>query len=155
MYSENQRRTMRTIEADVGCKFERIAAPQMEEVLHASTAAAKAVIQRVNPEVSKVFLSTAERLLEKEGPAAFAAALAHMSGFSQLPAPRSLITHEEVMIGWAFLERAGLEVGWACTCYMLPATEAFVFCFYMVRILELTNLDEREFVLMKAWLYRV
>ncbi|KAG0615496.1 hypothetical protein M758_5G046000 [Ceratodon purpureus] len=95
MYSENQRRTMRNIEVDVGCKFERIGAPQMEEVLHASSSAAKAVIQRVHPEVSKVFLSTAESLLEKEGPAAFAAALAHLSGFSQLPAPRSLITHEE------------------------------------------------------------
>lgn len=93
---------MRNIEADVGCKFERIGAPHMEDVLHASSAAAKAVIQRVHPEVSKVFLSTAETLLEKEGSAAFAAALAHLSGFSQLPAPRSLITHEEVMIGQAF-----------------------------------------------------
>lgn len=93
---------MRNIEADVGCKFDRIGAPQMEEVLHASSSAAKAVIKRVHPEVSKVFLSTAERLLEKEGPSAFAAALAHLSGFTQLPAPRSLITHEEVMIFQAF-----------------------------------------------------
>lgn len=98
MFSENQKRTMRNIEMDVGCKFTLMSPPQMEEVLQASSKAAKAVIQRVNPDVANVFLSTAEKLLEKEGPGAFAAALAHLSGFSQLPAPRSLITHEEGLI---------------------------------------------------------
>lgn len=96
MHSNQQLRTMRTIENDVGCKFETIGAPHMEEVLHASSVAATALVKRVHPDVAQIFLPTAEMLLAKEGTSALAAALAHLSGFSQLPAPRSLITHEEV-----------------------------------------------------------
>lgn len=98
MYSDKQIRTMKNIENDVGCKFERIGAPHMDDVLQASSQAATAVIRRVDPEVAKIFLPTAEALLAKQGISALAAALAHLSGFSQLPAPRSLITHEEVLL---------------------------------------------------------
>ncbi|KAG0569832.1 hypothetical protein KC19_6G118900 [Ceratodon purpureus] len=95
MYSDRQTRTMRLIERDVGCKFTRIGAPRVEDVLKASSESATAVIKRVHPEVAEVFMSTAEELLNEQGPTAFAAALAHLAGFTQLPASRSLITHEE------------------------------------------------------------
>jgi len=87
---------MRLIEKDTGCKFTRIGAPRVEDVLKASSESATEVIKRVHPEIVEVFMPTAEELLKEQGPTAFAAALAHLAGFSQLPASRSLITHEEV-----------------------------------------------------------
>jgi ATP-dependent RNA helicase DDX21 len=96
MYSDRQVRTMRLIERDVGCKFTRISPPRVEDVLKASGESATEVIKRVHPEVAQVFMPTAEELLKDQGPSAFAAALAHLAGFTQLPASRSLITHEEV-----------------------------------------------------------
>lgn len=96
MYSDRQFRTMKLIERDVGCKFTKISPPRVEDVLRASSESATEVIKRVHPEVAQVFMSTAEELLKEQGPTAFAAALAHLAGFTQLPASRSLITHEEV-----------------------------------------------------------
>lgn len=98
MYSDRQVRTMRLIERDVGCKFTRIGPPRVEDVLKASSESATAAIKRVHPDVAEVFLPTAEALLESDGTAAFAAALAHLAGFTQLPTSRSLITHEEVCL---------------------------------------------------------
>ncbi|XP_024362565.1 DEAD-box ATP-dependent RNA helicase 3B, chloroplastic [Physcomitrium patens] len=95
MYSDRQTRTMRLIERDVGCKFTKISAPRVEDVLKASTESATDVIKRVHPEVAEVFMPTAEELLKEQGPHAFAAALAHLAGFTQLPTSRSLLTHEE------------------------------------------------------------
>ncbi|KAG0625387.1 hypothetical protein M758_2G051100 [Ceratodon purpureus] len=95
MYSDRQFRTMKLIERDVGCKFTKISPPRVEDVLRASSESATEVIKRVHPEVAQVFMSTAEELLKEQGPTAFAAALAHLAGFTQLPASRSLITHEE------------------------------------------------------------
>jgi ATP-dependent RNA helicase DDX21 len=95
MYSDRQVRTMRLIERDVGCKFTRIGPPRVEDVLKASSESATAAIKRVHPDVAEVFLPTAQALLEEDGTAAFAAALAHLAGFTQLPTSRSLITHEE------------------------------------------------------------
>ena len=96
MYSDKQYRTMRLIERDVGCKFTKITPPRVEDVLKASSETATEAIKRVDPEVALVFMPTAEELLKEQGPSAFAAALAHLAGFTQLPASRSLITHEEV-----------------------------------------------------------
>lgn len=96
IYSDRQVRTMRLIERDVGCKFTKISAPRIEDVLRASSESATEAIKRVHPEVTQVFMPTAEEILKDEGPRAFAAALAHLAGFTQLPASRSLITHEEV-----------------------------------------------------------
>lgn len=96
MYSDRQVRTMRLIERDVGCKFTRIGPPLVEDVLKASSESDTEVIKRVHPGAAEVFLPTAEALLEEQGTAAFAAALAHLAGFTQLPTSRSLITHEEV-----------------------------------------------------------
>ncbi len=96
MFTDRQLRTMRLIERDVGCKFERVAPPNAEDVMNASSEQATEVIRRVHPQLREVFMPTAELLLAQQGPSALAAALAHLSGFSQPPSARSLITHEEV-----------------------------------------------------------
>ncbi|KAH9546848.1 hypothetical protein CY35_11G003000 [Sphagnum magellanicum] len=101
MFTDRQLRTMRLIERDVGCKFERVGPPNAEDVMHASSEQATEVIRRVHPQLTEVFMPTAELLLAQQGPSALAAALAHLSGFSQPPSARSLITHEE---GWTTLK---------------------------------------------------
>ncbi|KAH8966435.1 hypothetical protein BDL97_03G025500 [Sphagnum fallax] len=97
MYTDQEMRTMRLIEREIGCKFEQIGLPAVKDVMRASNDQVTHLIKHVNPDLAKEFLQTAESLLEEQGPDAFAAALAHMSGFSQLPPSRSLLTHEPGM----------------------------------------------------------
>eukprot|EP00249_Psilotum_nudum_P023058 c28735_g1_i1 orf=588-3083(-) len=101
MHLGQQRKTVRLIERDVGCQFERINPPTVYDVLRASSQQAKAVLNKVHPELRAVFLPTAEGLLKEQGPEALAAAMAHLSGYTQPPASRSLITYEE---GWITLQ---------------------------------------------------
>lgn len=96
MYTDSQLRTLRLIERDVGCKFERVPLPSTDQVLQASADRVAESLERVHPELADVFLPTAERLLADKGPLALAAAIAHLSGFSKPPVARSLLTHEEV-----------------------------------------------------------
>lgn len=96
MHADSQIRTVRTIERDIGCKFEIISAPSSHDVLRASSDQARDALSKVHPELKAVFLPTAERLLQEQGASALAAAIAHLSGFTQPPASRSLITHEQV-----------------------------------------------------------
>ncbi|CAI5477573.1 unnamed protein product [Closterium sp. Yama58-4] len=95
MYTDSQLRSLRMIERDIGCKFEKASPPHPDDVLQASANQSAALISRVHPELAESFLETAEKLLEERGPMALAAAIAHLSGFSQPPAARSLLTHEE------------------------------------------------------------
>lgn len=101
MYTSNQRRTIRSLERDVGCKFEYITAPSVEEVLEASADQVVATLGGVHPESIKFFTPTAQKLLDEQGTGALAAALAHLSGFSQPPSSRSLLSHEQ---GWITLQ---------------------------------------------------
>ncbi|KAH0855548.1 hypothetical protein HID58_007914 [Brassica napus] len=73
MHSSSQKRTVRSLERDVGCRFEFISPPH----------------------------TTAQKLHEEKGTDALAAALAHLSGFSQPPSSRSLLSHEQ---GWVTLQ---------------------------------------------------
>ncbi|GAU11385.1 hypothetical protein TSUD_343760 [Trifolium subterraneum] len=101
MYTGSQRRTVRSLERDVGCKFEFVNAPSMEDVLEASAEQVAVTLNRVHPESIAFFTPTAEKLIEEKGTTALAAALAQLSGFSQPPSSRSLITHEQ---GWVTLQ---------------------------------------------------
>ena len=96
MFTSSQRRTVRSLERDVGCKFEFISPPLMQEVLESSAEQVVATLQGVHPESIQHFLPTAQRLTQELGTNALAAALAHLSGFSQPPSSRSLISHEQV-----------------------------------------------------------
>ncbi|XP_058738438.1 DEAD-box ATP-dependent RNA helicase 3, chloroplastic-like isoform X1 [Vicia villosa] len=101
MYTGNQRRTVRSLERDVGCKFEFVNAPSMEDVLEASADQVVVTLNGVHPESIAFFTPTAQKLIEEKGTDALAAALAQLSGFSKPPSSRSLITHEQ---GWVTLQ---------------------------------------------------
>ncbi|PNX78847.1 DEAD-box ATP-dependent RNA helicase chloroplastic-like, partial [Trifolium pratense] len=93
MYTGSQRRTVRSLKCDVGCKFEFVNVPSMEDVLEASAEQAIVTLDRVHPESIAFFTPTAEKLIEDKGTTALAAALAQQSRFAQPPSSWSLITH--------------------------------------------------------------
>ncbi|XP_039048679.1 DEAD-box ATP-dependent RNA helicase 3, chloroplastic-like [Hibiscus syriacus] len=95
MYTNSQRRTVKSLERDVGCRFEFISPPSMEEVLESSAEQIIATLNGVHPESIKFFTPTAERINKEQGTSALAAAIAHLSGFSRPPSSRSLINHEQ------------------------------------------------------------
>ena len=95
IHTSAQIRTVKTIERDVGCRFEPIIAPTVEDVLRASSEQAQDSLRKVHPEL--MALPTAHKVLQEQGVEAFAAAIAQLSGFTQPPASRSLITHEQVL----------------------------------------------------------
>lgn len=101
MFTGSQRRTVKSLERDVGCRFEFISPPQIQEVLESSAEQVLATLQGVHPESIQFFLPAAQKLIEEKGTDALAAALAHLSGFSQPPSSRSLISHEQ---GWVTLQ---------------------------------------------------
>ncbi|KAL8208835.1 hypothetical protein R6Q57_008247 [Mikania cordata] len=101
MYTNSQRRTVKTLEQDVGCKFEFVGPPSVEDVLDSSAEQVMATLSGVHNESIEFFTPTAQKLYDEQGTRALAAALAHMSGFSQPPSSRSLITHEQ---GWTTLQ---------------------------------------------------
>ncbi|KAG5525629.1 hypothetical protein RHGRI_032065 [Rhododendron griersonianum] len=101
MFTSSQRRTIKTLERDVGCKFEFISPPSVEDVLEASAEQVVATLNGVHPESVEFFTPTAQKLIDEKGTGALAAAIAQLSGFSQPPSSRSLITHEK---GWVTLQ---------------------------------------------------
>ncbi|KAJ1377845.1 P-loop containing nucleoside triphosphate hydrolase [Sesbania bispinosa] len=109
MYTSSQKRTVRSLERDVGCKFEFISPPAMKEILESSAEQVVATLSRVHPESIEVFTATAQKLVEEQGASVLAAALAQLSGFSRPPSSRSLINHEQlikmlVLQGWITLQ---------------------------------------------------
>lgn len=101
MFTSNQRRTIKSLERDVGCNFEFISPPSVEEVLEASAEQVVATLNGVHPESVEFFTPTAQKLIDEQGTSALAAAIAQLSGFSQPPSSRSLISHEQ---GWVTLQ---------------------------------------------------
>ncbi|PWA82452.1 zinc finger, CCHC-type [Artemisia annua] len=101
MFTNSQRRTIRSLERDVGCKFEFVSPPAVEDVLESSAQQVVATLAGVHQESVQFFTPTAEKLIEEQGASALAAALAQLSGFSKPPSSRSLISHEQ---GWTTLQ---------------------------------------------------
>ncbi|KAK4802477.1 hypothetical protein SAY86_000680 [Trapa natans] len=101
MYTSSQRRTVRSLERDVGCKFDFTSPPAIQEVLESSAEHVVATLNGVHPESIEFFIPTAQKMIEEKGVNALASALAHLSGFSQPPSSRSLINHEQ---GWVTLQ---------------------------------------------------
>ncbi|KAL8555011.1 hypothetical protein ACS0TY_002989 [Phlomoides rotata] len=98
MFTNSQRRTVRSLERDVGCKFEFVSPPSVQQVLESSAEQVVATLGGVHPESLEYFTPTAQKLLEEQGVSALAAALATLSGFSQPPSSRSLITHQQGLV---------------------------------------------------------
>ncbi|KAL7600311.1 DEAD-box ATP-dependent RNA helicase 3, chloroplastic isoform X1 [Lactuca sativa] len=101
MFTNSQRRTVKSLERDVGCHFEFVSPPAVEDVLESSAQQVVATLAGVHRESIEFFTPTAEKLIEEQGASALAAALAQLSGFSKPPSSRSLITHEQ---GWTTLQ---------------------------------------------------
>ncbi|XP_052194443.1 DEAD-box ATP-dependent RNA helicase 3, chloroplastic [Diospyros lotus] len=101
MFTSSQRRTVSSLERDVGCKFEFVTPPSVKEVLESSAEQVVATLNGVDLESLEFFTPTAEKLIKEQGTNALAAAIAQLSGFGQPPSSRSLITHEQ---GWVTLQ---------------------------------------------------
>ncbi|KAG7022380.1 DEAD-box ATP-dependent RNA helicase 3, chloroplastic [Cucurbita argyrosperma subsp. argyrosperma] len=101
MFTNSQRRTVRSLERDVGCKFEFANPPGIEKVLESSAEQVVVTLRGVHPESIEFFTPTAQKLIDEQGAGALAAALAQLSGFSRPPSSRSLINHEQ---GWVTLQ---------------------------------------------------
>ncbi|KAA8545341.1 hypothetical protein F0562_020125 [Nyssa sinensis] len=98
MFTSSQRRTIKSLEREVGCRFDFISPPSIEEVLESSAEQVVATLSGVHPESVEFFTPTAQKLIEERGIDALAAALAQLSGFSQPPSSRSLVTHEQGLV---------------------------------------------------------
>nr|ALC74590.1 DEAD-box ATP-dependent RNA helicase 3-like protein [Morus alba] len=98
MFTSSQRRTVRSLERDVGCKFEFVSPPSIEEVLESSAEHVVATLSGVHAESVEFFTPTAQKLIEEQGTSALAAALAQLSGFARPPSSRSLINHEQGLV---------------------------------------------------------
>lgn len=96
MFTNSQRRTVRSLEHDVGSKFEFANPPGIEDVLESSAEQVVVTLRGVHPESIKFFIPTAQKLIDEQGAGALAAALAQLSGFAHPPSSRSLINHEQV-----------------------------------------------------------
>ncbi|KAL2513782.1 DEAD-box ATP-dependent RNA helicase 3 [Forsythia ovata] len=112
MFTSSQRRTVRSLERDVGCKFEFISPPSIQEVLESSAEQVVATLGGVHPESVEYFTTTAQKLMEQRGVDALAAALATLSGFSQPPSSRSLITHEQGLVTLQLTRDTGYSRGY-------------------------------------------
>ncbi|KAG8061608.1 hypothetical protein GUJ93_ZPchr0003g17128 [Zizania palustris] len=111
MFTNSQRRTVKSLERDVGSRFEFISPPSIEEVLESSAEHVIATLRGVHSESIQYFLPAAERLTEELGPNALASALAHLSGFSQPPSSRSLISHEQGCVTLQLIRDPGYARG--------------------------------------------
>lgn len=96
MFTSSQRRTVRSLERDVGCRFDFVSPPSVNEVLGSSAEQVVASLGGVHSESIEYFMPTAKKLMEEQGVNALAAALALLGGFAKPPSSRSLITHEQV-----------------------------------------------------------
>uniref|UniRef100_A0A5B7AYF5 RNA helicase n=1 Tax=Davidia involucrata TaxID=16924 RepID=A0A5B7AYF5_DAVIN len=111
MFTNSQRRTVRSLERDVGSKFEFVSPPSIEEVLGSSAEQVVATLSGVHRESLEFFTPTAQKLIEEQGVNALAAALAQLSGFSQPPSSRSLITHEQGLVTLQLTRDPGYSKG--------------------------------------------
>jgi superfamily II DNA/RNA helicase len=84
LYSFNQRRILDSLQRDLKCKFQSINPPSAKEVLMASAELAVEKLHKVHKDTIDAFLPTAEKLYSEQGTRAFAAALAHVSGFGEV-----------------------------------------------------------------------
>ncbi|XP_051146553.1 DEAD-box ATP-dependent RNA helicase 3, chloroplastic [Andrographis paniculata] len=112
MFTSSQRRTVKSLERDVGCRFEFVTPPSVQEVLESSAEQVVATLGGVHPESLEYFTPTAEKLMEEQGVNALAAALATLSGFSQPPSSRSLITHEQGLVTLQLTRESGYSRGY-------------------------------------------
>eukprot|EP00238_Polyblepharides_amylifera_P001597 CAMPEP_0196571834 /NCGR_PEP_ID=MMETSP1081-20130531/1964_1 /TAXON_ID=36882 /ORGANISM="Pyramimonas amylifera, Strain CCMP720" /LENGTH=792 /DNA_ID=CAMNT_0041888939 /DNA_START=242 /DNA_END=2621 /DNA_ORIENTATION=+ len=100
LHSPRDTRTLRNLERAAGIKFQTTSPPSATQVVEASADLATEVLHQVDDALLPYFRSTAARLLnagDKSPEDLLCAALAAVSGLTEAPTPRSLISLEE---GW-------------------------------------------------------
>jgi len=96
MYTRDKIRTMNRLARDTGANFDTMGLPTPEEVLTSCTTGISSRLDAVHPEMSEKFFEAAQKKIDESGSVeALAAAYAVMSGFTEPPAPRSLLTYEK------------------------------------------------------------
>ena len=63
MFTSSQWRTVKSLECDVGCKFELTSPPTVEEVLEPSPEQVAATLNGVHPESVEFFTPVAQKLI--------------------------------------------------------------------------------------------
>jgi len=90
-------------------RVDMVAPPSPEEVMRAASMQVAGRLDQVDPEVVKFFEPIAERLLQVQDPHhSLATSLAALSGYTEVPKPRSLITQQEGMQTLRVLARPGV-----------------------------------------------
>eukprot|EP00250_Pteridium_aquilinum_P004271 c14494_g1_i1 orf=359-2722(+) len=110
MYMEQQRRTLDALERELGCKFQSIDPPSLEDVIGSSSHQAVTTIKSISQKTRDIFLPAAEKLYAEEGPAGFAAAIACLCGCTELPTSRSLISYEQGFMTLKVTRPGGLPI---------------------------------------------
>lgn len=96
LHTEREEWLLKRISKEAGAVFTRISPPSSAEVMTASATTAVAALGGVDDALLPFFLPAAEAMIAKRGaPAALAAALACVSGHTEAPAPRSLLSGSE------------------------------------------------------------
>ena len=103
-YSPKTKPVLLEIERKVGNKFEWMGAPQVSEVLDGSARRAIESLQKVPTEISSLFQTYAADLLESMDPQdALSAALALITGTTEKPKTRSILSGYDGCVGIEFL----------------------------------------------------
>ena len=99
LHTEREEFALRRLAKETGCVFTKVAPPSPAQVMAASATAAVDALDAVDPQLLTFFLPTAEKLVASRGGAvALAQALAAVSGHTEAPGPRSLLTGEEGVV---------------------------------------------------------
>ena len=113
MHTDRESYMIRRIKKETGCEFRTIGIPSSTEVMDACAVTASNVLTKVDDELLPYFSPAAARLLpadtDEEVTKLLAAALAAISGQTEAPPPRSLLTGAPNSCTYMVLDREGSE----------------------------------------------
>ncbi|XP_070544483.1 nucleolar RNA helicase 2-like [Ptychodera flava] len=124
-YKPNEEYLLKLVERRAGIKFKRIGAPQPEDIILSSSNDAIKSLEQVPQSAIDNFRSIAEKLIEEKGAVEpLAAALAHMSGATEVTS-RSLLNSEQGYTTYLFtcqIEMRTASYVWSAIGNQIPET---------------------------------
>ena len=113
MHTDREGHIIRRIKKETGCEFRTIGIPSSTEVMDACAVTASNLLAKVDGELLPYFTPAAAKLLpdgsDQEVTELFAAALAALSGHTEAPPPRSLLTGAPNSCTYMVVDREGTE----------------------------------------------
>eukprot|EP00743_Colponemidia_sp_Colp-15_P001877 GILK01002045.1.p1 GENE.GILK01002045.1~~GILK01002045.1.p1 ORF type:complete len:698 (+),score=104.21 GILK01002045.1:50-2095(+) len=82
-HTPSQTSLVRTMEREIGIKFETFKQPTADELLDVAAKNIEQTLDTIHPRAVHLFQSVAERLLQENGPSSLAAALAYIAGYHE------------------------------------------------------------------------